>query len=722
MSTYIPTVITPLPVPPVSAVTPFTYRDLITFLDILYGLAKYTAAISAELDEKIAQLIADVNASLEAQAELVNTALENQVIYVNSEIADMKAYVDAAVESIINSTIEVSDPVILGVISNANSDSNNYIEGMIRDGQGVTNVVHPTMTPAQVQAVINATPAGAKIVFAPGTYPTPTDGFVFPNNSVQVDTTRAKITSATWGRPAFDLIGRSSMVLDLGAFEFIGARGVATGSAWRGSAPYVSTAAVWSNGSFNTIRGLRSDKYVTAIFLAAWNGTSTYDIYNDGNQIFNVEASHHNFGVLWVGQRDLYINGLYVHDDLDDSLGVNPTHALYGSSTTTFRDTVVTVANLRCERNLAGHAYQMKYTDRLTISDVTAVDCAGILSVIDCHDMKINGVQSTEDRGGLTGSTFSFLMQTGTLTSQRPQVSDVSITLKDNVNNKGFLLISDDGTYNDLTVNTKYTGVQPDSSCGIDIRGINNMLDSAKVNHKGTVGHGILFSAAAPFNTGLTILNPVIRGASHGIRGYSVGATDVRISYDAALQQTTVADLTVANGIDYSVAGVPPRSLSVMGENAVLHMLAKDSPVHYGANGGVQVKVRPTQDIAVSNLYWWSVVANGNYDIAIYDDVVGTKLWSKGSSPWPAAGLITETVTGVTLRAGRSYRFSFSADNATGSYRGITPAATGLDRILATGLFVATQVASIFPLPSTLVAGSAAATNVPLIVAAGVKP
>lgn len=130
MSSYTP-VPSPLPIPPVSAITPFTYRDLITFLDILYALARYTAAMSGEVDAKIAQLIEDVNAALQAQADATNLALSELTIYVDSEIADMRAYVDAAVASIIDANVEITDPIIAGAIDDEDSDSRAIVDHLI---------------------------------------------------------------------------------------------------------------------------------------------------------------------------------------------------------------------------------------------------------------------------------------------------------------------------------------------------------------------------------------------------------------------------------------------------------------------------------------------------------------------------------------------------------------------------------------------------------------
>lgn len=89
-------------------------------------------AVNTAVNAALAEQGAAVDSALAAQVSAVNLAMANQladvvnqlsanVTYVNGSAADARAYVDAAVLSIINSTIAVTDPVMVAVDANATS-------------------------------------------------------------------------------------------------------------------------------------------------------------------------------------------------------------------------------------------------------------------------------------------------------------------------------------------------------------------------------------------------------------------------------------------------------------------------------------------------------------------------------------------------------------------------------------------------------------------------
>lgn len=165
---------------PAGNVQPFTYRDGATYLEILMDLRKWIANtlvpfIDQETEElaqawqanveKVMQELAETLASVETSngntIELVNDALAeqsetvtgqlseqntavtsqlntqntnigNQLSAQNTSVANSistnKAYVDAAVASIINATIAVSDPVITSVLNNVDSNTRKKLD------------------------------------------------------------------------------------------------------------------------------------------------------------------------------------------------------------------------------------------------------------------------------------------------------------------------------------------------------------------------------------------------------------------------------------------------------------------------------------------------------------------------------------------------------------------------------------------------------------------
>lgn len=157
---------------PFTNITPFTYRSgeaLLEYVErlrtyVVNDIAPYVDSARAELvDEfvaKVTQVIDDTNAALVAQANQVDQALDSQAESVNnaltvqsqenaSALAEMTEFVNNAVFTIINETIEVSDPVILGVLENSTSNSRLLIDSMVVPLKNARRAVRP-LYPATV--------------------------------------------------------------------------------------------------------------------------------------------------------------------------------------------------------------------------------------------------------------------------------------------------------------------------------------------------------------------------------------------------------------------------------------------------------------------------------------------------------------------------------------------------------------------------------------------
>ena len=153
------------PFRPYSNITPFTVRDGATYLTVLEELRNWlNTTLVPHVDTEIANLViawednantllTNVIAALNEQSDTVtaqlneqnasilqqlngqNAAITAQLATQDADVAAqidaMTTYVDNAVQSIINSTIEVSDPVISGVISDITSISRSVINQAI---------------------------------------------------------------------------------------------------------------------------------------------------------------------------------------------------------------------------------------------------------------------------------------------------------------------------------------------------------------------------------------------------------------------------------------------------------------------------------------------------------------------------------------------------------------------------------------------------------------
>lgn len=105
--------------------------------------------------------------------------------------------------------------------------------------------------------------------------------------------------------------------------------------------------------------------------------------------------------------------------------------------------------------------------------------------------------------------------------------------------------------------------------------------------------------------------------------------------------------------------------------------------------------------VQVANYAFTVAVQSGNYDVGIYTGTLAgglTRLWSKGSTAVPAAGLVTTAISGgLTLPAGY-YWVAFACDNTTAQFV--------YDSVQANSPGTGVVVSTAFALPSTIAAGS----------------
>ncbi|AMS03110.1 tail fiber protein [Gordonia phage Obliviate] len=158
---------------------------------------------------------------------------------------------------------------------------------------------------------------------------------------------------------------------------------------------------------------------------------------------------------------------------------------------------------------------------------------------------------------------------------------------------------------------------------------------------------------------------------------------------------------------------------STVGSNPVVAALAVSgtaaSAVIGVANMGIVMPIIPHRNINLAVLEWLTgTVSAGNYDIGILD-AAGTRLWSKGSTPWPgASATVTEAISpAVALVAGQTYYLVLSTDSTTATYKGLNAASNMLK--LITGAGHARAVANVFPIPATVTISTTATGKLPVI-------
>lgn len=167
------------------------------------------------------------------------------------------------------------------------------------------------------------------------------------------------------------------------------------------------------------------------------------------------------------------------------------------------------------------------------------------------------------------------------------------------------------------------------------------------------------------------------------------------------------ATQALATSVDVDIsASLPPMMLSTFGDLGSMAALGTGTNVPGAANRAVCAVIKAREELTPLKFVWWNTVQNGNYDVAVYDNATGNRLWSKGSTACPAAGEHVEVVAGLTLQPGVEYVLGFAADNNTVSIRSASLALSSLGTLYdgSAGVF---YVAGSFPFPAVLGARTA---------------
>lgn len=106
-------------------ITPFTYRDGLSYLQVLEELRKWLRDVLVPEFGGIVEYVDDQIADMLA---VVDQAIADNEQWTEQQIDDLTAYVDDAVQQIINSSIEVQDPVVAGLVRDADSETRKALD------------------------------------------------------------------------------------------------------------------------------------------------------------------------------------------------------------------------------------------------------------------------------------------------------------------------------------------------------------------------------------------------------------------------------------------------------------------------------------------------------------------------------------------------------------------------------------------------------------------
>jgi hypothetical protein len=207
--------------------------------------------------------------------------------------------------------------------------------------------------------------------------------------------------------------------------------------------------------------------------------------------------------------------------------------------------------------------------------------------------------------------------------------------------------------------------------------------------------------------------------------GDTASTATADVTYDAAYLVAGSLPKRATQGVPGPAGAVGPSSptqvehLSTISTNPLITAALASSALTVSvANQGIFVPFKPQRDMSIADLEWVCGTASGNYDVGLYSisGTTLTKLWSKGSTAWPAGGTdVIEVVSpSVPLIAGTQYFLGFSGDNTTGSFRGLSVNQAHM-RMLD-GTYYATIASSMFPLPASLTRPTTYSQKIPGVV------
>jgi hypothetical protein len=153
--TNVPTPLNLFPVAyrPYSNITPFTYRDGLTYLEVLEALRCYIRDVLVpHVDTEISELTSSwqenldsleanwetstatlktfVNDSVSTLTTFVNDSIATDHTWTTDQIAAMQAEVDAAVQEVVNSSIVLQDPVLSQILADPTKQSRITLDGI----------------------------------------------------------------------------------------------------------------------------------------------------------------------------------------------------------------------------------------------------------------------------------------------------------------------------------------------------------------------------------------------------------------------------------------------------------------------------------------------------------------------------------------------------------------------------------------------------------------
>jgi polygalacturonase len=608
-------------------------------LDAAVGAAQDAARASFANKPQIADLAAQAAAS-QAAAESASASASSAASDASAAQASAAASAalvgspaKSAMDTAMGGDVAGLVPAVAAKVSKGAVDYN--VKDYGATGNGTTDDT------TAINAAVTAAPTGAQVTFPPGTYKitAPITG----KAGVRYIGRGATISQATQYEPAFDLFNVNGCTVSGFTLTNV-ASPTSSGSAARGDAGYVFSAGVWSNGAGHTIRDLVVQNFGVGVNLNSSDGTTNVGDHakRAGNTVDNVKVSGANHGVLMLNQDNATVTNVRTSAHVDSSAGGNPMHAVYVTGTATDRSSNVTITGCRDQDNTTGHAFQVKYTDGLTLSNGIASGCLGLLNLIDCNDVEIGKLVSAGD----TSTAGSIVLQSTSTPPTRISISDVTITKAVDAPTE-LSIYANDSTLTNITVHALKNGLNTASS-DVALRGTRLTVRGLRLHNFGSSNaRGIRIGAPGYTTADLTLIDFELDGYRNLVDIDST-ATGTIIKYDPAVQRRIMFGQSNYIG---PVSGTPTYLVSRVAHSNVYAVTGASTQYPLGGLETVSVfNVTTSGNITVREpLIGGTTCPVGLiHEVHIWNNTAGALgtftwnalyLWKSGSAPaTPAAG------------------------------------------------------------------------------------
>lgn len=356
-----------------------------------------------------------------------------------------------------------------------------------------------------------------------------------------------EIRQATQMKPVFDCLNVDNVTVQ--GFTLTNGSGPpsSAGSSFRGDNGYAYSAGVWANGNHVTFRDCLVKDFACGAYFSAYDGSTNGSATKLANRVLGVEVSGANFGVLFLLQENFLIDGLYAHDGVDSSGGVNPIHAIYATGAPTQRHKNVMAVNCRA-KNIGGSfggsaAFQFKYCDGLTFSNLQADTCFGLLNIIDGSDIDGTNLESVNTTSDTTYGAIYCASVSPNPNPKRVSLSGIRLQVA-TADARVINVIADDARITNAHIESNRTTAGA-ANYDVILRGNRITLDGYKSRNVGSgVGNAIVVGTSTVATSDVTVSNVEIDGSAN-VADFDTTCTGTNVvSYTPAIQRRMTGSKT----------------------------------------------------------------------------------------------------------------------------------------------------------------------------------